>query len=67
MKESREGMFSSVSPDGDGSSWTCFRPWVKKEDGCTRSAVEGVMGECEPLEAENRILESWTVLARMSS
>jgi hypothetical protein len=69
MNESREGTFSSVSSDVEGSCWGCFRP--KGEDECAMCpAVEGrfcITGEDEPLEAGNIILESFTVLARMSS
>lgn len=71
MNESREGMFSSVSSDVEGSCWGCFRPCVMGEDECAMCPpVEGmfcIAGEGEPLEAGNIILESFTVLARMSS
>lgn len=71
MNESREGMFLRVSSDGKGSCSASFRPWVEGEDECAMCPAVGdrfcIMGEGEPLEAENTILESFTVLARMLS
>lgn len=71
MNESREGMFSSVSSDVESSCWVCFRPCVAGEDECAMCPAVGgrfcMMGEDEPLGAEKIMLESFTVLARMSS